>query len=145
MCILSLYVNLGWPIAIWQLLVSYVSEYSKGLQLKQPAVSSSPKEVMGWCYQCYYNPKRALAPCSVPACARFWVYFFTLYEEWFHSDHILSFAGLIMSVSLPCEKIFFYIRALHMPLFQVSGTPHSGSHSDSCAISSKMIRTLITF
>lgn len=47
--------------SVWasQLLMSYVPEYSKGFQLKQPAASASPKEMTRWCYQCDHNTKRA--------------------------------------------------------------------------------------
>ena len=40
---------------------------------------------------------------------------------------------------------FFHFRVLHFPLFQVSDTCYSGSCTNSCAISSEMIKELIVF
>lgn len=57
-----------------------------------------------WCYQCDHNTKRTQPPRPEPT---YEYIFFTLYGEQLHSDqHVLSFAVLIVSVSLAFERIF---------------------------------------
>ena len=129
-------------------LVSYVPEYLKGFQLRQPAVSTSPhgmtRLMLPIAAVTLKGPWPSTLILFLPVL--FWVCFFHIIwrTSLFRSARSF-FCVLLMSVSLPLERIFFHIRAFHFPLFQVSGTCHSGSCTNSCAISSEMIRVLITF
>lgn len=129
-------------------LVSYVPEYLKGFQLRQPTVSISLHGMTGLMLPIGTVTLKGHWPSTLVLClpVLFWVCFFHIIcrTSLFRSARSY-FCVLLMSVSLPLERIFFHIRAFHFPLFQVSGTCHSGSCTNSCAISSEMIRVLITF